>query len=113
MKALNTESERDLKSHPMRSKLLSLHLVLSVLDGHVALFVDSASIVYSNSSSEMSTLLQASKQYLLLCLSRNAVSTVQQVFEISVEIFWRILNGMRTKLKVYAALLHTLIQLHH
>jgi len=44
MKALNTESERDLKSHAMRSKLLSLHLVLSVLDGHVALFVDPASI---------------------------------------------------------------------
>jgi len=83
----------------MRSKLLSLHLVLSVLDGHVALFVDPAFIVYSNSSSESNTLLQASKQYLLLSLSRNAVSTVQ-VFDISVEVFWQVLNGMRTKLKV-------------
>jgi brefeldin A-inhibited guanine nucleotide-exchange protein len=100
MKALNTESERDLKSHAMRSKLLSLHMVLSVLDGHVALFVDPTSIVYSNSSSESNSLLQASKQYLLLSLSRNAVSTVHQVFEISVEIFWRVLSGMRTKLKV-------------
>lgn len=110
MKALNTESERDLKSHAMRSKLLSLHLVLSVLDGHVALFVDPASIVYSNSSLESNTLLQASKQYLLLSLSRNAVSTVHQVFEISVEVFWRVLSGMRTKLKVSD--LHAHVQ-HH
>lgn len=100
MKALNTESERDLKSHAMRSKLLSLHMVLSVLDGHVALFVDPTSVVYSNSSSESNSLLQASKQYLLLSISRNAVSTVHQVFDISVEIFWRVLSGMRTRLKV-------------
>jgi brefeldin A-inhibited guanine nucleotide-exchange protein len=100
MKSLNTESERDLKSHAMRSKLLSLHLVLSTLDNNVGLFVDPNSVVYSNSSTESNTLLQASKQYLLLSLSRNAVSTVHQVFDISVEIFWRILNGMRTKLKV-------------
>lgn len=100
MKSLNTESERDLKSHAMRSKLLSLHLVLSALDGHVSLFVDPSSLVHSNSSGDSQTLLEASKQYLLLSLSRNAVSSVHQVFEISVEIFWRILGGLRTKLKV-------------
>lgn len=102
MKSLNTESERDLKSHAMRSKLLSLHLVLSTLDSHVGLFVDPNAVVYSNSSSESNTLLQAAKQYMLLSLSRNAVSSVYQVFDISVEIFWRILRGMRTKLKVSA-----------
>ncbi|KAF5387640.1 hypothetical protein D9615_000382 [Tricholomella constricta] len=99
MKPLNTESERDLKSHAMRSKLLSLHLVLTVLNSHMPLFVDPTAIIYSSSSNEATTFVQAINQYLCLSLSRNAVSPVPQVFEISVEIFWRVLSGMRTKLK--------------
>ncbi|KAH0587527.1 hypothetical protein H2248_006309 [Termitomyces sp. 'cryptogamus'] len=99
MKPLNTESERDPKSHAMRSKLLSLHLVLTVLNFHMALFVDPGAIIYSSSSNEATTFVQAITQYLCLSLSRNAVSPVPQVFDISVEIFWRVLSGMRTKLK--------------
>jgi brefeldin A-inhibited guanine nucleotide-exchange protein len=95
-----SDSERDLKSHAMRSKLLSLHLVLTVLNSHMPLFVDPAAIIYSNSSNEATSFVQAINQYLCLTLSRNAVSPVPQVFEISVEIFWRVLSGMRTKLKV-------------
>ncbi|KJA24651.1 hypothetical protein HYPSUDRAFT_65529 [Hypholoma sublateritium FD-334 SS-4] len=99
MKPLNTESERDLKSHPMRSKLLSLNLVLTVLNSHMPLFVDPTAIIYSTSNNEATSFVQAINQYLCLCLSRNAVSSVPQVFEVSVEIFWRVLAGMRTKLK--------------
>ncbi|KAG6873306.1 hypothetical protein C0995_000459 [Termitomyces sp. Mi166 len=99
MKPLNTESERDLKSHAMRSKLLSLHLVLTVLNSHMALFVDPGAVIYSSSSNEATTFVQAITQYLCLSLSRNAVSPVPQVFDISVEIFWRVLSGMRTRLK--------------
>ncbi|KDQ64470.1 hypothetical protein JAAARDRAFT_28101 [Jaapia argillacea MUCL 33604] len=99
MKPLNTESERDLKSHAMRSKLLSLHLVLTVLNSHMPLLVSPSAIIYSNSSHEATPFVQAVNQYLCLSLSRNAVSPVPQVFELSVEIFWRVLSGMRTKLK--------------
>ncbi|KDR83773.1 hypothetical protein GALMADRAFT_236138 [Galerina marginata CBS 339.88] len=99
MKPLNTESERDLKSHGMRSRLLSLQLVLTVLNSHMPLFVDPSAIIYSSSNNEATSFVQAINQYLCLCLSRNAVSSVPQVFEISVEIFWRVLSGMRTKLK--------------
>ncbi|KAG8996852.1 guanine nucleotide exchange protein for ADP-robosylation factor [Tulasnella sp. JGI-2019a] len=99
MKPLNNESERDLKSHGMRSKLLSLQLVLQILDQHLPIFVDPSAIIYSSSSDERTPFLQAIKQYLCLSLSRNAVSSVTQVFEISVEIFWRVLCGMRNKLK--------------
>ncbi|THG97613.1 hypothetical protein EW026_g4418 [Hermanssonia centrifuga] len=99
MKPLNPESERDLKSHAMRSKLLSLHLVLTILNNHMPLFVSPAAIIYSSSSHDATTFAQAVTQYLCLCLSRNAVSPVLQVFEISVEIFWRVISGMRTKLK--------------
>lgn len=66
----------------------------------MALFVDPAAIIRSSSSNESTTFVQAINQYLCLSLSRNAVSPVPQVFEISVEIFWRVLAGMRTKLKV-------------
>ncbi|PPQ94949.1 hypothetical protein CVT25_003921 [Psilocybe cyanescens] len=89
MKPLNTESERDLKSHGMRSRLLSLQLVLTVLNSHMPLFVDPTAIIYSSSTNEATGFVQAINQYLCLCLSRNAVSSVPQVFEISVEIFWR------------------------
>ncbi|KAJ7604556.1 Sec7-domain-containing protein [Mycena polygramma] len=99
MKPLNNESERDVKSHAMRSKLLSLHLVLTILNSHMPLFVDPSAIIYSNSSHEATSFVQAINQYLCLSLSRNAVSPVPQVFEISVEIFWRVISGMRTKLK--------------
>lgn len=100
MKPLNTESERDLKSHAMRSKLLSLHLVQTILNTHMNIFVSPSSYIYSSTSHESTPFIQATKQYLCLALSRNAVSPVPQVFEISVEIFWRVLAGMRKQLKV-------------
>jgi brefeldin A-inhibited guanine nucleotide-exchange protein len=99
MKPLNSESERDPKSHAMRSKLLSLQLVLIVLNSHMPLFVDPSAIIYSSSSNDATTFAQSITQYLCLSLSRNAISPVPQIFEISIEIFWRVLSGMRTKLK--------------
>ena len=99
-------SERDLKSHAMRSKLLSLHLVLTVLNSHMSLLVDPSAVIYSSSSHEATTFIQAINQYLCLTLSRNAVSPVPQVFDVSVEIFWRVICGMRTKLKVCVQMNH-------
>ena len=87
----------------MRSKLLSLHLVLTVLKSHADLFINPLICIPSNSSLEMTPFLQATKQYLCLSLSRNAVSPVNQVFELSVEIFWRMLKSMRAQMKVGAA----------
>ena len=84
----------------MRSKLVTLHLVLAILNSHMQVFVDPSSIIYSASSNEATSFINATKQYLCLSLSRNALSPVPQVFEISVEIFWRMLSGMRTRLKV-------------
>ncbi|WVF69296.1 hypothetical protein IAT40_004072 [Kwoniella sp. CBS 6097] len=99
MKPLVSESEKDLRSHAMRSKLLSLHLVLTVLKSHSDLFTNPLIVIPSNSSLEMTPFLQATKQYLCLSLSRNAVSPVNQVFELSVEIFWCMLKSMRAQMK--------------
>lgn len=84
----------------MRSKLLSLHLVLTILNSYMDLFVSPYAIIRSTSTNESTLFVQAIKQYLCLSLSRNAVSSVMQVFEASVEIFWKVLSGMRGKLKV-------------
>nr|ODN91502.1 guanine nucleotide exchange protein for ADP-robosylation factor [Cryptococcus depauperatus CBS 7855] len=99
MKPLVTDSEKDLRSHAMRSKLLSLHLILTILKSHSDLFVNPFVCIPSNSSLEMTPFLQATKQYLCLSLSRNALSPVIQVFELSVEIFWCMLKSMRAQLK--------------
>ncbi|GAA5850525.1 hypothetical protein JCM8547_001904 [Rhodosporidiobolus lusitaniae] len=99
MKPLGTESERDLKSPAMRSKLLSLHLVLTILNNHMSLFLEPHVAIISSTSRDRTPFLTAVKQYLCLALSRNAVSPVIQVFELSCEIFSRMLSGMRQKLK--------------
>lgn len=96
---LHPSSEKEMKSHAMRSKLISLHLVLTILNSHMDVLVDPNSIMYSSSSNETTHFIHAVKQYLCLTITRNAVSLVPQVFELSVEIFWRLLLGMRTKLK--------------
>lgn len=92
-------SERDLRSHPMRSKLLSLHLILTILKSHADLFVNPLICIPSTTSLEMTPFLTATKQYLCLSLSKNAVSVVNQVFELSVEIFWCMLKSMRAQMK--------------
>jgi brefeldin A-inhibited guanine nucleotide-exchange protein len=84
----------------MRSKLLSLHLVLTILNSHMPLIASPNTIIYSSSNNGDTTFVQAVNPYLCLCVSRNAVSPVPQVFELSVEIFWRVIFGLRTKLKV-------------
>ncbi|SCV72092.1 BQ2448_4786 [Microbotryum intermedium] len=99
MKPLGSDSERDLKSHAMRSKLLSLHLVLNIVNNYLPAFVDPNVSIISSTSRDRTPFIQAIKQYLCLALSRNAVSPVIQVFELSCEIFWRVLKGLRTKLK--------------
>lgn len=99
MKPLTAESERDLKSLGMRSKLLSLHLILTILRSHTSVFSDPAVIIHSATTGEQTPFVHAVKQYLCLSLSRNAVSSVNQVFEISCEIFWLVLSGMRTRMK--------------
>ncbi|WFD28283.1 guanine nucleotide exchange protein for ADP-robosylation factor [Malassezia nana] len=99
MKPLSSESERDLKSYSMRSKLLALRTVRGVLQQHMDVFTDASVQIVSTTTGEQATFVQAVKQYLCLCLSRNAVSSVLPVFEESCEIFWLVLSGMRTKMK--------------
>ncbi|KAJ9127856.1 hypothetical protein QFC24_000140 [Naganishia onofrii] len=99
MEPLLSESEKDPRAHDLRSKLLSLHLVLSVLRSHSDLFADASITIPSASSNGDTPFLQATKQYICLSLSRNALSSVPQVFELSIEIFFTMLQSLRAQLK--------------
>lgn len=100
MKALSADDERDPKSQGMKSKILSLHLIYVILKRHMAVFADTSITISAHSSGEQSSFIQAVKQYVFLSLSRNAVSTVNQVFQLAVEIFWLTLDGLRPFVKV-------------
>ncbi|WFD35198.1 guanine nucleotide exchange protein for ADP-robosylation factor [Malassezia cuniculi] len=99
MKPLGTESERDLRSHAMRSKLLSLSMIHDVLKNHMDIFTDDSVRINSATTGEPTAFVHAVKQYICITLSRNAVSSVLPVFEASCEIFWLVLAGMRAKVK--------------
>ncbi|KAJ3096020.1 guanine nucleotide exchange protein for ADP-robosylation factor, partial [Physocladia obscura] len=111
------EGSADLKSTPMRSKLLSLHLIHTILCSHIHIFFLNAPTLFASqipalfnelSSSALAQtvtvytptlFIHAIKPYLLLSLSRNSVSVVPQVFDVSMEIFGRILIELRVFLK--------------
>lgn len=99
MKPLGSESERDVRSHAMRSKLLSLRMVREIMQNHLELFTDASVQIHSTTTGEQTTFVHAVKQYICISLSRNAVSPVIQVFELSCEIFWLVIAGMRAKMK--------------
>ncbi|KAI9668898.1 MAG: guanine nucleotide exchange protein for ADP-robosylation factor [Caeruleum heppii] len=99
IKSLPHDQLMDLKSHGMRSKLLSLHLLHTILNNHIIVFTSPLVTIRSSSSSEATTFVHAVKQYLCLSLSRNGASSVNRVFEVSCEIFWLMLKHMRDSLK--------------
>ncbi|EPX70776.1 Sec7 domain-containing protein [Schizosaccharomyces octosporus yFS286] len=89
----------NIRSQAMRSKLISLHLIYSVLDKNSDLFTELTFPPQTMPALEGLTLAQASRQYICLVLSRNAVSPIPQVFEICCNIFWLIVSSLRIQFK--------------
>ncbi|KAL7016561.1 hypothetical protein ACKWTF_010064 [Chironomus riparius] len=81
------EGHPDPKSHELRSKILSLHLLLSILQNAGPIF----------RSNDM--FIMAIKQYLCVALSKNGVSSVPEVFELSLSIFVALLSNFKVHLK--------------
>jgi brefeldin A-inhibited guanine nucleotide-exchange protein len=98
-KALPVEHALDVKSQAMRSKLISLHIIYTILANHTVVFVSPYSTIRSSSNDQPTSFVQAIKQYLCLSLSRNGASSVKPVFEVNCEIFWLMLNSLRVMLK--------------
>ncbi|CAN2389838.1 Dimerisation and cyclophilin-binding domain of Mon2, partial [Pristimantis euphronides] len=78
----------DPKSHELRSKILSLQLLLSVLQNAGPVF----------RTHEM--FINAIKQYLCVALSKSGVSSVPDVFELSLAIFLSLLSNFKMHLKM-------------
>ncbi|KAF1811579.1 protein transport protein sec72 [Eremomyces bilateralis CBS 781.70] len=98
-KSLPVEQAHDVKSQSMRSKLLSLHIIHNILYNHALVVTSPLSTIKSSSTDEPTSFVQAIKQYLCLSLSRNGASSVNRVFEVSVEIFWLMVKHLRVMLK--------------
>ncbi|KAL6708117.1 guanine nucleotide exchange protein for ADP-robosylation factor [Coniothyrium glycines] len=98
-KGLAVDHAQDVRSQGMRSKLLSLHMIHTILFNNIAVFVSPYATIRSGSGDEPTSFIQAVKQYLCLSLSRNGASSVKQVFEVACEIFWQMLKYLRISLK--------------
>lgn len=100
MKSLHKDSEKEIRSPEFRSRLLSLHLIKTILNTHISVFLDNRIVLHSSTSKEPTQFFHAIKQYLCLSLSRNAPSSIPQLFELCCQIFSRLLESMRMKMKV-------------
>lgn len=99
-KVLPQDQQQDLKAQNMRSKLVSLAIIRTLLNNNMVVFTSPLVTIRSSSNNEPTGFGQAINQYLRLSLSRNGASPVRPVFESCCEIFWLILKDMRVLLKV-------------
>ena len=99
-KPASSEQSQDLKSPSMRSKLVSLAIIRTLLNNNMDVFTSPLVTIRSSVNNEPASFGQATNQYLRLALSKNGASSVRQVFETGCEIFWLMLKHMRVMLKV-------------
>lgn len=98
-KELPHNQQQDLKSSNMRSKLVSLAIIRTILNNNMIVFTSPLCTIKGSANGEPTSFGQAINQYLRLSVSRNGASSVRQIFEISSEIFWLMLKDMRIMLK--------------
>lgn len=103
IKQLDLAQQQDVKSSNMRSKLVSLAIIRTLLNNNMIVFTSPLVTIRSSTNNEPTSFGQATNQYLRLSLSKNGASSVRQVFEGCAEIFWLMLNDMRVMLKVFNA----------
>lgn len=103
IKQLQPDQQQDIKSSTMRSKLISLAIIRTLLNNNMVVFTSPLVTIRSSTNNEPTSFGQAINQYLRLSLSKNGASSVRQVFECCCEIFWLMLKGMRVMLKVYTS----------
>jgi brefeldin A-inhibited guanine nucleotide-exchange protein len=99
-KILSPDQLYDLRGQSMRSKLISLHLIHTLLNNNMLVFTSPLCTIKNNKSNEPTGFLQAIKFYLCLSITRNGASSVDRVFEVCCEIFWLMLKFMRAPFKV-------------
>lgn len=99
-KILPPDQLYDLRGQPMRSKLISLHLIRTLLNNHIHVFTSPLCTITNAKTNESTNFLQATKYYLCLSITRNGASSVDRVFDVCCEIFWLMIKFMRAPFKV-------------
>lgn len=99
-KVLPPDQLFDLRGQPMRSKLISLHLIHTLLSNNIYVFTSPLCTITNTKNNEPTNFLQAIKFYLCLSITRNGASSVDRVFEVCCDIFWLMLKYMRAPFKV-------------
>lgn len=90
-------SAADVKSVPMRSKVLCLTIIHTILRDFMPVFISPSVLV--RFSRETVNFMQATKNSICLALAMNAPKPMPQVFDVSCEIFSLMVNHMRGPLK--------------
>ncbi|KAG6016244.1 hypothetical protein E4U54_001915 [Claviceps lovelessii] len=98
-KILPPDQLYDLRGQPMRSKLISLHLIHTLLNNNLTVFTSPLCTIRNSKNNEPTSFLQAIKFYLCLSITRNGASSVDRIFEVCSEIFWLMLKYMRPSFK--------------
>lgn len=99
-KVLPPDQLYDLRGQPMRSKLISLHLIHTLLNNNITVFTSPLCTITNTKNNEPTSFLQAIKYYLCLSITRNGASSVDRVFDICCEIFWLMFKYLRASFKV-------------
>ncbi|KAJ3300349.1 guanine nucleotide exchange protein for ADP-robosylation factor, partial [Kappamyces sp. JEL0829] len=105
------DSGTDLKSQHMRSKILSLSLVMESLKTYKHVFSFPCPILFTRqvqaTSEDDVKFIIATKQYLCMVITRNIFNIVPQVFDLSMDIFGRVMIDLRYLMKKEIAVLFT------
>lgn len=99
-KVLPPDQLYDLRGQPMRSKLISLHLIHMLLNNNISVFTSPYCTITNTKSNDQISFLQAVKFYLCLSITRNGASSIDRVFEVCCDIFWLVVKFMRAPFKV-------------
>lgn len=89
----------DMRSHQVRVKILSLHIIHSILKNYMDVFVDKDYLIFNKNSNETTILVDGIRKYLCLALSRNATSQLSSVYEVTLEIYWLVIKNLRSEFK--------------
>ncbi|KAK3290502.1 uncharacterized protein B0H64DRAFT_332035 [Chaetomium fimeti] len=98
-KVLPPDQLYDVRGQPMRSKLISLHLIHTLLNNNITVFTSPLCTIRNTKNNEPTNFLQAIKYYLCLSITRNGASSVDRVFDVCCDIFWLMLKYMRSSFK--------------
>ncbi|AMD19014.1 HBR113Cp [Eremothecium sinecaudum] len=90
------EDNLDMRSYAVRSKLLSLHIMHSIIRDHIDVFLSHSVLLPGKPSI---SLVDRIKQYLCLALARNGASPIIPVYEITLEIMWLLISNLRSEFK--------------